>query len=194
LRAPAFCDSCGTIFQSAFEINAQHTTFINCGSGPCPKCGGSGHIPDGIYNFIGNTIELLSGPSRTVSELQRLAEILNQARNRKKSIEEVSERIEKELPWFSSLKDLLPKSRTEFYPFIGIVIAVVGLIIGQLKQDQPPKVTVNQVVNIICQEPAIHSHQQTVTTTTKVKAKKKVGRNDPCPCGSGKKYKKCCQG
>ena len=24
------------------------------------------------------------------------------------------------------------------------------------------------------------------------KAEKKVGRNDPCPCGSGKKYKQCC--
>jgi preprotein translocase subunit SecA len=24
------------------------------------------------------------------------------------------------------------------------------------------------------------------------RAKAKVGRNDPCPCGSGKKYKKCC--
>ncbi len=24
------------------------------------------------------------------------------------------------------------------------------------------------------------------------RASKKVGRNDPCPCGSGKKYKKCC--
>ena len=24
--------------------------------------------------------------------------------------------------------------------------------------------------------------------------KKKAGRNDPCPCGSGKKYKKCCMG
>jgi SEC-C motif domain protein len=23
-------------------------------------------------------------------------------------------------------------------------------------------------------------------------AQPKVGRNDPCPCGSGKKYKKCC--
>ena len=23
-------------------------------------------------------------------------------------------------------------------------------------------------------------------------ADKKVGRNEPCPCGSGKKYKKCC--
>jgi preprotein translocase subunit SecA len=26
---------------------------------------------------------------------------------------------------------------------------------------------------------------------TVVRAEKKVGRNDPCPCGSGKKYKKC---
>jgi len=25
-----------------------------------------------------------------------------------------------------------------------------------------------------------------------VREEKKVGRNDPCPCGSGKKYKKCC--
>lgn len=25
-----------------------------------------------------------------------------------------------------------------------------------------------------------------------MKCRQKVGRNDPCPCGSGKKYKKCC--
>lgn len=25
------------------------------------------------------------------------------------------------------------------------------------------------------------------------KKNKKTGRNDPCPCGSGKKYKKCCE-
>ena len=24
-----------------------------------------------------------------------------------------------------------------------------------------------------------------------VRAEKRVGRNDPCPCGSGKKYKNC---
>jgi len=28
--------------------------------------------------------------------------------------------------------------------------------------------------------------------TTQRRASVKVGRNDPCPCGSGKKYKKCC--
>jgi len=25
-----------------------------------------------------------------------------------------------------------------------------------------------------------------------VRGAAKIGRNDPCPCGSGKKYKKCC--
>ncbi|MCS7033471.1 MAG: SEC-C metal-binding domain-containing protein [Phycisphaerae bacterium] len=27
---------------------------------------------------------------------------------------------------------------------------------------------------------------------TIVRETPRVGRNDPCPCGSGKKYKKCC--
>ncbi|MGI6778930.1 MAG: SEC-C metal-binding domain-containing protein [Acetivibrionales bacterium] len=27
---------------------------------------------------------------------------------------------------------------------------------------------------------------------SKIAVSTKVGRNDPCPCGSGKKYKKCC--
>jgi hypothetical protein len=25
-----------------------------------------------------------------------------------------------------------------------------------------------------------------------IRTEPKIGRNDPCPCGSGKKYKKCC--
>jgi uncharacterized protein len=32
------------------------------------------------------------------------------------------------------------------------------------------------------------------TTTANKETKTKVGRNEPCPCGSGKKYKKCCEG
>jgi uncharacterized protein YecA (UPF0149 family) len=29
-------------------------------------------------------------------------------------------------------------------------------------------------------------------TPTMPVTRQKVGRNEPCPCGSGKKYKKCC--
>jgi len=31
-----------------------------------------------------------------------------------------------------------------------------------------------------------------LNTPKPVKSDQKIGRNDPCPCGSGKKFKKCC--
>lgn len=34
-----------------------------------------------------------------------------------------------------------------------------------------------------------HTQGQSVTVR---RTTPKVGRNDPCPCGSGKKYKQCC--
>ena len=35
----------------------------------------------------------------------------------------------------------------------------------------------------------LYKEQRSSTTIVKPK---KIGRNDPCPCGSGKKYKQCC--
>ncbi|NCU18168.1 hypothetical protein GW534_10615 [Bacillus sp. P1(2020)] len=34
--------------------------------------------------------------------------------------------------------------------------------------------------------------KENIKNQTSTQNKVKVGRNDPCPCGSGKKYKKCC--
>jgi len=31
-----------------------------------------------------------------------------------------------------------------------------------------------------------------ISLTEKQRKTKKIGRNDTCPCGSGKKFKKCC--
>lgn len=41
----------------------------------------------------------------------------------------------------------------------------------------------------------IHEISKTLgfrTRTEPIVKDKKIGRNDPCICGSGKKYKKCC--
>ncbi|MGI5858074.1 MAG: preprotein translocase subunit SecA [Tepidanaerobacteraceae bacterium] len=37
-----------------------------------------------------------------------------------------------------------------------------------------------------------YSHNEGGEKPQPVRKQKKIGRNDPCPCGSGKKYKKCC--
>lgn len=40
-----------------------------------------------------------------------------------------------------------------------------------------------------CNHSHDHGHEHTPTF---VREGPKIGRNDPCPCGSGKKWKKCC--
>ena len=183
---PAFCDVCGTPFSSGlFFENASNVTLSGNKSGPCPSCGGMGHVPDGVFNFIGNTIEILSAPQRTVKELTRLAQIIREAKAKEQSNEQVAAQIKQELPGLSSLADLLPKDRGELYGFLAVVLAAIQLLSQSPSPSQNITINVSQVV------------EQTLANAPKAKSQgtpqsKKIGRNEPCSCGSGKKYKKCC--
>ncbi|MBQ4347646.1 MAG: SEC-C domain-containing protein [Firmicutes bacterium] len=46
--------------------------------------------------------------------------------------------------------------------------------------------------NIYDKETRERLYKEQKRSTTYVSEAPKIGRNDPCPCGSGKKYKKCC--
>jgi preprotein translocase subunit SecA len=61
------------------------------------------------------------------------------------------------------------------------VVALLYHVRVQSKMPQREKVA----------EPIATSHGQSAPKKPVVN-KEKVGRNDPCPCGSGKKFKKCC--
>jgi preprotein translocase subunit SecA len=43
-------------------------------------------------------------------------------------------------------------------------------------------------------KPQAQEEPERVKVQTYRRHKKKIGRNDPCPCGSGKKFKNCCMG
>jgi len=187
---PAFCDSCGAIFESGFFVeNSSNITFSNNLSGPCPVCGGMGHIPDGVFNFVGNTIEILSAPQRTVEELTRLVHILQEARKKAQTTDEVISKINHELPNLSKLTELLPQNRSELYGFLAVILAALQLMLQSPTSSPSSHVTIN--VNQVVQQATTQSNQIT-TNITETKHARKTGRNEPCPCGSGKKYKKCC--
>jgi preprotein translocase subunit SecA len=46
--------------------------------------------------------------------------------------------------------------------------------------------------NIYSKEEQERLYKEQKSSKTVVREGLKVGRNDPCPCGSGKKFKKCC--
>ncbi len=62
---------------------------------------------------------------------------------------------------------------------------------GEEKKQQPNPVEAALKREQVAQ-PTKTSGDGTDTANKTVRKGKKVGRNDPCPCGSGKKYKKCC--
>lgn len=187
---PAFCDTCGTAFNSGILVeNSMNISFAGNMSGPCPSCGGMGHVPDGVFNFIGNTIEILSAPGRTVSELLGFAEILKDARARGESKEQVVTRIEKSFPSLSYLAKLLPTTKSELYGFLGVIIAVAALCTRS--PDKPPSQTFVNVTQVI-QQITTTPPQQQREKHRQATSVKKQGRNEPCQCGSGKKFKKCC--
>lgn len=149
---PALCDSCGAFFTPpAISLgNVQRLTISNVAVAPCPRCGGTGHIPDGVYSVFGDVLQVLSAPAHSIDELRRLAEILERARAMSQSTDEVKERIRKESPGLASIADLLPENRGERIAFIAMVIAAVALIADLSRSDEKAtNVTVNQVINNI---------------------------------------------
>ena len=61
----------------------------------------------------------------------------------------------------------------------------------EVKREEAAKITGVALQNLKNLD-ADQSKVQTQVNKTVVNQGPKVGRNDPCPCGSGKKYKNCC--
>jgi preprotein translocase subunit SecA len=77
--------------------------------------------------------------------------------------------------------------RESFELFLDMLDKVRLDTIRKLYAVQPAK------EELVHEEPVIFMNKGDGTALQSEKQKdKKIGRNDPCPCGSGRKYKKCC--
>jgi len=81
------------------------------------------------------------------------------------------------------------------------VIAAIGHIHNGVQLGDAAKANSRAFIKVMPKQkktPARKTAKPAQKETPKKKLRKKavpeakVGRNDPCPCGSGKKYKKCC--
>jgi len=63
----------------------------------------------------------------------------------------------------------------------------VEIALGLRVKRATPKPNYNPFPGLLSFNDLVEASQETFVRDTP-----KVGRNDPCPCGSGKKYKKCC--
>ena len=86
------------------------------------------------------------------------------------------------------------ESRKMFEELQSRIETLIAQSLLQVSLQQPPQ-TAPEHRDVIYTAPAKTSDGNNVSSTSAPQLQKpavpKVGRNDPCPCGSGKKYKKC---
>ncbi|MFZ4521903.1 MAG: preprotein translocase subunit SecA [Bacteroidales bacterium] len=92
---------------------------------------------------------------------------------------------------FELFKGMVQRTNKEITSFL--IKADVPIQVENVKEAQAPKKLDRARMreersDLLSQS---NSNTQEKSTPQPVKVEKKVGRNDPCPCGSGKKYKNC---
>lgn len=202
---PAFCDNCGKPFPSGFAGGGSATLIMRGNkSGPCPHCGGMGTILDATYRLDKGIIEVLAASSPTRERLEKLRDVLIEARKTGAGVTEVKDMVETSGLGFSKVSDFVPQTANELYQFLGLLIALISLAVAL---NQGPVITEQQLTNAFTKalqnvqqgRPSPPSTSGLITTKPKGPAlqqtepsKVKPSRNSPCVCGSGKKYKRCC--
>ena len=193
----AICDTCLTVWvPNAVGLEGARGVVIeNFSVGPCPTCGGTGHIPDGIYSATTDTISVIATSVKSAQALATLHRILQRAHKEQASAERLAALLEDEgSADFSPVAAVVRReaNNIDIKYWIAIALAVVGILEAHATDQKVDdlKATVDQIYSQVVTQhpaptPAVVAPQPTASSIPK------VGRNDPCPCGSGKEYKRC---
>jgi hypothetical protein len=129
-EVPAICDNCGAIFRSGIVFGpGSSANMVGNKAGPCPVCGAMGTIPDGFYEFVGDTLTIVSrwSPERR----RRFAGELEKARGsgNRSAAEAVVRKQPDLLPVAQRL--LIPRNAGEFWAFIAALLTAIALLGSQ---------------------------------------------------------------
>ena len=124
----------------------------------CPRCNGWAELPDGTFNVVGDTIEVLEATDLTRERLLRLQAILDRAREGRMDPEEAAAAVVKEAPELEPLIDRFrPKMGVALYAFLWFVFQILAAqVLAEVRDDSPSTSDVRQAVEEAvrqCQRP-----------------------------------------
>lgn len=127
---PAICDRCGTVFPSSIVMSNETAFLKGNKSGPCPKCGSVGSVPDGTYEVANEVATYFINEDYSINEYKKLKDIFQNALQNDFTFEQLEEATESN---GLKLSDILPQNRDEARSdikwFIGIVISILSIVI-----------------------------------------------------------------
>jgi uncharacterized protein YchJ len=156
----------------------------------CPKCRKKAWIVDGEYVLENNVlkkmepIDLRKLFKLGINEIIELKRVFEEIKRPDITKEEIKDKIQKGVPAAKFLINYLPKTSGDLAAWVSAIFLILTFLLNYCEKNEP-KIINNKVERNIKVNNYFFNEQ-------KEEKKKKTGVNDPCPCGSGKKHKKCC--
>ena len=97
-----------------------------------------------------------------------------------------------------AIDEILADPKTAPSVRLKAALAVITTATTAPKSQQPPPANLHNFAqstpDILVSSDSFAADSQPLHKPAQPPAAHKIGRNEPCPCGSGKKYKRCCLG
>lgn len=137
---PAVCinPSCNTVFPSGFALEGCSATFIDNASGPCPKCGGMGKIPNGNYQALRDGIFATLFNIADIAKLTEIKQVLETAKKDPK----LQEKLEKIEPKFKNQEAIIDWAK-EHQVIINLILQFIAVLIAVLAYFKANPVPLN---------------------------------------------------
>lgn len=208
---PARCTRCGYIFEGQAIHIAPEATIegleLQGNIESCPRCGGVARIIEGTLSIRDGVVRVLDDAVVDLGLWQLLIDITSQAREGVISPEEAVQEMAEQSPAVKSLLGHAPPALRKI--LVQVLIGAITILAGQewaeLHDHAATHADAERIEQIeqrqarempsevqAAVERALEDYYAQHPGSGPTVRADKVGRNDPCPCGSGLKYKKCC--
>ena len=178
------CRRCGSLFSSGIAIEGNATVNLQGNRSQCSHCGSTEQIPDGTFrSTVEGIVKVLSSSSNPIQTVKQVLSDLEKAK-KDNDVSSLNDSVA-----LASFKQWIPNTPEKLAAYIAIFYTIYLLLSQQPALNIEYKQNfVNQYNNVIIENPI----ETNKNKPKQDEPKKKIGRNELCPCGSAKKYKKCC--
>lgn len=207
---PASCSNCGAIFKSRLISVGGNISSLKLSGNieTCPYCGGMANTAEGVFNITNNILKVVSSPKVTKQMLQKFNSLVRNAYyNENKDISTLIKESKEISPALGKLVETGSNNGIYVKSFLFLLMFIlsscnidvkvnlnldINQLVDQMSDTNPAQIT-SESSNSLTKLAKVNIQSQVKDTSQTIStSQKKIGRNTPCPCGSGKKYKKCC--
>src|SRR5437867_3405636 len=130
---PVVCQSCRRMWLATNIIGGSGTarvTIMNSTVSPCPFCGGTGRIPNGVYELAGGVVRYLASGAVSVPDLRLLQGVLRDAQQRQAKPSEIVQEIKQKVPAAEGITaSFSSQTSIALAAWLTVLLTLIGIIL-----------------------------------------------------------------